>query len=84
MPQLPGLLINERAARLRQAGEAALAAELSARIGSETDVLIERPGMGRATFYAAVGFMTRAVEGTVRSMRLVGSDGCSLTGVPVS
>ena len=84
MPQLPGLLINERAARLRQAGEAALAAELSARIGSETDVLIERPGMGRATFYAAVGFMTHAVEGTVRSMRLVGSDGCSLTGVPVS
>ena len=84
MPQLPGPVINERAARLRQAGEAALAAELSARIGSETDVLIERPGMGRATFYAAVGFMTRAVEGTVRSMRLVGSDGCSLTGVPVS
>src|SRR5215472_6412195 len=84
MPQLPGPVINERAARLRQAGEAALAAELSARIGSETDVLIERPGMGRATFYAAVGFMTHAVEGTVRSMRLVGSDGCSLTGVPVS
>jgi threonylcarbamoyladenosine tRNA methylthiotransferase MtaB len=83
MPQLPGPVIKERAAQLRQAGEAALAAELSARIGSETDVLIERPGMGRAAFYAAVSFITHAVEGTVRSMRLVRSDGCSLTGVPV-
>jgi threonylcarbamoyladenosine tRNA methylthiotransferase MtaB len=56
MPQLPGAVIKERAARLRAAGEVALAAELSSRIGGETDVLIERPGMGRAAFYAAVSF----------------------------
>jgi threonylcarbamoyladenosine tRNA methylthiotransferase MtaB len=83
MPQLPGPVIKERAARLRQAGEVALARELAARIGSITDVLIERPGMGRAAFYAAVSFTAHAREGTVRSMRLVDSNGSSLTGVPV-
>src|SRR5205085_10356246 len=57
MPQLPDGVIRERAARLRAAGEAALAAELFARVGSETDVLIERPGMGRAAFYAPVRFV---------------------------
>jgi threonylcarbamoyladenosine tRNA methylthiotransferase MtaB len=81
MPQLPGPVIKERAARLRQAGEAALVRELAARIGSETDVLVERPGMGRAAFYAAVSFTTQAVEGTVRAMRLVDSTGSSLIGV---
>src|SRR5438270_4740237 len=54
MPQLPGAVIKERAARLRAAGRAALVAELSRRVGSETEVLIERPGMGRAAFYASV------------------------------
>jgi threonylcarbamoyladenosine tRNA methylthiotransferase MtaB len=83
MPQLPGPLIKERAARLRAAADAALAAELSSRIGSETDVLIERPGMGRAAFYAAVSFTTSGTEGSVRRMRLVGSNGHDLIGEPV-
>jgi threonylcarbamoyladenosine tRNA methylthiotransferase MtaB len=83
MPQLPAPVVKERAARLRQAGEMALATELAARIGTETDVLIERPGMGRAAFYAAVGFDASGAEGVVRRMRLVGSDGRSLVGVPV-
>jgi threonylcarbamoyladenosine tRNA methylthiotransferase MtaB len=83
MPQLPGPIIKERAARLRAAGDAALAAELSSRIGSETDVLIEQPGIGRAAFYAAVSFTAAAIEGSVRRMRLVGSDGRNLIGEPV-
>lgn len=83
MPQLPGSVVKERAARLREAGEAALAAELSSRIGRETDVLIERPGMGRAEFYAAVDFRATGSEGSVRRMRLVDSSGRSLIGVPV-
>jgi threonylcarbamoyladenosine tRNA methylthiotransferase MtaB len=83
MPQLPGPIIKERAARLRAAGDAALAAELSSRIGSETDVLIERPGIGRAAFYAAVSFTAAAIEGSVRRMRLVGSNGRNLIGEPV-
>ena len=83
MPRLSGAVIRERAARLRAAGEAALAADLATRIGAETDVLIERPGMGRAAFYAAVRFEAPAAEGAIRRMRIIGTSGRSLTGVPV-
>jgi threonylcarbamoyladenosine tRNA methylthiotransferase MtaB len=83
MPQLPDAVIKERAARLRAAGEIALAAELSNRIGSETDVLVERPGMGRATFYAAVSFAESGDAGSVRRMRLVGASGRNLIGAAV-
>ncbi len=83
MPQLPGAVIKERAARLRAAGEAALAAELSRRIGSETDVLIERPGMGRAAFYAPVSFSGSGDAGSVRRMRFVGASGRNLLGAAV-
>jgi threonylcarbamoyladenosine tRNA methylthiotransferase MtaB len=83
MPQLPDPVVKERAARLRAAGEAALAAELSCRVGGETDVLIERPGMGRAEFYAAVSFSTPGATGSIRRMRLIESSGSSLVGVPV-
>jgi threonylcarbamoyladenosine tRNA methylthiotransferase MtaB len=83
MPQLPDAVIKERAAKLRAAGEIALAAELSNRIGSETDVLVERPGMGRATFYAAVSFAESGDAGSVRRMRLVGASGRNLIGAAV-
>ena len=80
MPQLPDAVIKERAARLREAGGAALAAELSTRVGSETDVLIERPGLGRSAFYAPVSFTGAGDAGSVRRMRLVGVSGRSLIG----
>ena len=83
MPQLPDAVIKERAARLRAAGEAALAAELIGRIDSETDVLIERPGMGRAAFYARVSFSGPGAAGSVRRMRLVGTSGRDLIGAAV-
>jgi threonylcarbamoyladenosine tRNA methylthiotransferase MtaB len=83
MPQLPGNVVKERAARLRAAGAAALAADLSARVGSETEILVEGPGMGRAACYAQVGFATPATPGSIERMRLVASTGHSLVGVPV-
>lgn len=83
MPQLPGAVIKERAARLRTAGEAVLAAELSARVGSETDVLIEQPGMGRAAFYAPVTFTGSGEAGSVRRMRLIGASERNLIGAAV-
>jgi threonylcarbamoyladenosine tRNA methylthiotransferase MtaB len=83
MPQLPIAVIKERAARLRAAAETALAAQLATRIGDETDVLIERPGMGRAAFYAPVSFTGLGEAGSVRHMRLVGSTGRDLIGVAV-
>jgi len=83
MPPVPGSVIKERAARLRQAAQAALAADLRSRIGAETEVLIERPGLGRAAFYGMVNFSGAGDVGAVRRMRLVDSDGCSLVGEPV-
>ena len=83
MPQLPDPLVTERAARLRATGERALAADLSSRVGSETDVLLERPGVGRAEFYAAVEFSTSGVIGSVIRMRLIESGRNRLVGVPV-
>jgi threonylcarbamoyladenosine tRNA methylthiotransferase MtaB len=83
MPPVPDPVVKERAARLRAAGAAALAAELASRVGGETDVLIERPGKGRAEFYAAVDFAAPAATGAVRRMRLIDSNRSSLVGVPV-
>jgi threonylcarbamoyladenosine tRNA methylthiotransferase MtaB len=83
MPQLPGAVIKERAAKLRAAGQAALAVELSTRVGSETDVLIERPGMGRAAFYSPVSFTESGDAGSVQRMRLVGATARNLIGAAV-
>jgi threonylcarbamoyladenosine tRNA methylthiotransferase MtaB len=83
MPQLPAQIIKERAARLRAAGAAMLTEELRSRVGSETDVLIERPGIGRAEFHAVVRFTVPSDTGSVRHMRLIDTDGSSLVGVPV-
>jgi threonylcarbamoyladenosine tRNA methylthiotransferase MtaB len=84
MPQLDRALIRERAARLRAAGAAALAAELRCRIGHESAVLVERPGLGRAEFYASVEFVGAAPVGSVQAMRLVAVRGCNLVGVPAT
>jgi threonylcarbamoyladenosine tRNA methylthiotransferase MtaB len=47
MPPLPGALIKERAARLRQAGEAAKARHLRSLVGRTAQLLMERGGIGR-------------------------------------
>jgi threonylcarbamoyladenosine tRNA methylthiotransferase MtaB len=83
MPQYPGELIKERAARLRTAAQAALSAELCDRVGTETEVLVERTGIGRAAFYAPVSFTDPEPIGSVRRMRLVGTNGHDLHGVAV-
>jgi threonylcarbamoyladenosine tRNA methylthiotransferase MtaB len=84
MPELPHSIVKERAARLRAAGQAALTAELASRVGSETDVLIEQDGRGRAEFYAAVRFAAPGAAGSIRRMRLVDRNGDSLIGVPIA
>jgi threonylcarbamoyladenosine tRNA methylthiotransferase MtaB len=83
MPQLGSPLVRERAARLRSAGAVALGADLAARIGSESAVLVERPGVGRAEFYASVELDAMHPAGSVRRMRMVGASGRNLVGVPV-
>ncbi|HEV2551988.1 MAG TPA: tRNA (N(6)-L-threonylcarbamoyladenosine(37)-C(2))-methylthiotransferase MtaB [Stellaceae bacterium] len=54
MPQVPGTVVRERAARLREKGAAALARSLRARVGSTSSVLVERDGFGHSEHYAPV------------------------------
>jgi threonylcarbamoyladenosine tRNA methylthiotransferase MtaB len=83
MPQLDPGLVRERARQLRQAGEAALSAELARRVGDAGAVLLERPGRGRADCYAGVRCDGPAAVGAVCRMRFVGATGSELIGVPV-
>jgi threonylcarbamoyladenosine tRNA methylthiotransferase MtaB len=83
MPAVDPVVVRERAARLRACGEAALAADLARRIGVVEEVLVERPGRGRAACYAAVRFGAALPAGSVRRMRFTTAEGGGLIGVPV-
>jgi threonylcarbamoyladenosine tRNA methylthiotransferase MtaB len=80
MPPVAPEIVRERAARLRAAGAAALAADLASRIGTTGDVLIEKPGGGRAEFYAAVDCPPDL--GGIRRLRFTGLAAGKLVGVP--
>jgi len=54
MPQVDRTIVRERAARLRQKGEAALAGYLQAQVGREVEVLAERDRLGRSPAFAEV------------------------------
>jgi threonylcarbamoyladenosine tRNA methylthiotransferase MtaB len=58
MPQVPGAIVKQRAARLREKGSSVLAAYLSSQRGRLVDVLVEGDGKGRTPQFAEV-----AIEG---------------------
>ncbi len=84
MPQVDGAKIKTRATRLRQKGEAALSAFLRTRIGMVSEVLMERPDLGRCTHFAPVTFNTPGEAGSVVTARLTGSTNQTLTGEIIS
>jgi threonylcarbamoyladenosine tRNA methylthiotransferase MtaB len=55
MPQLRRDIVRERAARLRQRGEARHAWHLQSLVGSEQEILIEKDGLGRTRCFAQAG-----------------------------
>jgi len=79
MPQVAGGAIRERAARLREAGEAALRRHLEAQVGQVAAVLTEGPRLGRTPQFAEVAFARDMPEGAVVEARLTGHDGARLT-----
>jgi threonylcarbamoyladenosine tRNA methylthiotransferase MtaB len=83
MPPVAPALVRERAFRLRAAGAAALMADLDARVGSVGEVLIERPGRGRAAFYAQVDAAAGGAIGSLQRLRFVEADGGRLVGIPL-
>jgi len=80
MPRLPGEIVRERAARLRQKGEAALAARLDAMAGSVQTVLTERGGIGRTPCFTPVLLEGTHAPGTLRGVTITGRQGERLTG----
>jgi threonylcarbamoyladenosine tRNA methylthiotransferase MtaB len=72
MPAVNGSLIKDRAAQLRQAGEAQVQRHLTAQIGTTHQVLMENPNMGRTAQFAEVRFETAQKEGTIVPTKIIG------------
>jgi threonylcarbamoyladenosine tRNA methylthiotransferase MtaB len=75
MPQLPSATVKARAARLRTAGEAALARHLERQRGRTVDALVERPGTARGEDFTEIAFSDPAQPGGVVRLQIIGHDG---------
>ncbi len=78
MPAVNGKAIKARAARLRDAGDRAVAAHLAAQIGKTHRVLMENPHMGRTEQFAEVQVADAKAEGRVVEMCISGQKGTQL------
>ncbi len=74
MPQLPGAVIKERAARLRAAGAQALERHLRAQVGAVHEVLMEAPDMGRTAQFTEIRFASPQPVGGLVAARVTGHD----------
>ncbi|MCR9127201.1 MAG: tRNA (N(6)-L-threonylcarbamoyladenosine(37)-C(2))-methylthiotransferase MtaB [Rhodobacteraceae bacterium] len=80
MPQVPGTVIRDRAARLRALGREQVAAHLRAVQGRQADVLMETETMGRTEQFTEVHFdVPQAVGGILRA-RIDGISGDRVIG----
>ena len=79
MPQVAGPEIRARAARLRAAGDSAVAAHLKDQVGQTHRVLTEGPHMGRTEQFTEVSFDTPQPEGAIIETRISGQNGHRLT-----
>ncbi len=74
MPRLPRALVRERAARLRKAGESAVARFLDDQVGKPQSVLIEQENNGRSAHYAPVR-ITGSTMGEVVAAKAIRREG---------
>ena len=79
MPQLKGPEIKSRAARLRAAGDAALARHLAAQTGKTHHILMESPRMGRTAQFTEVDFTFDQPEGQIVTAKITGHSPIRLT-----
>ena len=75
MPQLDPRLIKERARRLRDKGDAALAAHLASEVGARRRVLAERGGIGHTEQFLTVKLAAPLAPGTILDLHMAGHDG---------
>ncbi len=82
MPQVPAAVRKARAARLRAAGDTALARFLESRVGRTEEVLVEKPGFGHSAHFAPVEWDPgpEARPGEVVSLRIAAAAGGRLRG----
>jgi threonylcarbamoyladenosine tRNA methylthiotransferase MtaB len=83
MPQLTKPVVKDRAARLRAAGEAALARHLDRQLGRVLRGLVERPGLARAEDFTEIGFEGEAPAGEIIGLTVTGHDGKHALARPV-
>ena len=84
MPQLDRRLVKDRAARLREAADAALERHLASHIGKERRVLVEAGGHGRlADFTQVTGLPEDLPHGEFAELKITGQREGRLTGVPI-
>ena len=75
MPQLHPRIVKSRARRLRDRGAAALSARLARLLGTEQELLAERPGLGRTRCFAFASFAEDVSPGSLVRTRITASDG---------
>ena len=75
MPQVERAQIKQRAARLREKGDAQFRCFLDRQIGTSVDVLLERPDIGRTPQFAEVEIPSASQIGEIRSVAVISHDG---------
>jgi threonylcarbamoyladenosine tRNA methylthiotransferase MtaB len=78
MPQLDRDIVKQRARRLREKGEAALARHLDAQVGRRRLVLAERGGVGHTEQFTAVRLAAPIAPGALLDLTMAGHDGRQL------
>ena len=79
MPQLPPAVVKERARRLRAKGSAALSARLARLVGTEQEILVEKPGLGRTACFAPVRFEGPSQSSEILRVRIGSAGGLFLS-----
>jgi threonylcarbamoyladenosine tRNA methylthiotransferase MtaB len=75
MPPVAQAQVKARAARLRAAGEAALARHLAGQVGRTVMGLVERPGIARAEDFTEIAFEGAAAAGEIIALTIQSHDG---------
>jgi threonylcarbamoyladenosine tRNA methylthiotransferase MtaB len=78
MPQVARDVVKDRARRLRQTGEAALAAHLASQVGTTRRVLAETRERGRTEHFTPVRLNAPTEPGVIVEVAVIGHDGRQL------
>ncbi len=78
MPAVHGAVIKERAARLREAGDAQVQAHLKSQIGTRHNILMENAQMGRTEAFTEVHFTAPQEVGQIITTTITGQNGKQL------